>query len=37
MKMKMELKIGHIETVQRDLGLDIGTNAVSVKSVSLSR
>ena len=34
MKMKMKMKKYHIYTMQIDLGLDMVTNTVNIKSVS---
>ena len=36
MKMKMKRKKDHINTTQEDLGLDMDTNIVNIKIVSVS-
>ena len=35
MKMKMKIKKDHINTLKVDLGLDMDTNIVNIKSVSV--
>ena len=35
LKMNMKMKIEHIDTTQIDLGLEMGTNIVNFRSVSV--
>ena len=35
MKMKMKIKKDHVNTIKVDLGLDMETNIVNIKSVSV--
>ena len=35
MKMKMKIKKDHVNTIKVDLGLDMDTNIVNIKSVSV--